>query len=208
MLRLMMCCFILLLPFTSYALSITYTGDECKENRPFTESSGSLRTSKFEVIENAGDGDYRLRLTGGLPLFGTLNLTYCIDNGDVSLGHEAVVENDLVVTRKFENDAAAYFNNGLLVITVSSLQVTDDSLIDGNGTVFSSVVEPHSFTLIMQYQPERNSFRLLRTIHKEGVITSIGNAGGQQFLNELIFPGFEATSQTENVFSPVEYFIE
>jgi hypothetical protein len=75
-----------LLPGGVFATSIVYNGFGCLNSVSVNDPTpdNTPVQSKFEVVDDTGDGVYRLNLTGGIPRFINDNHNVCIDNATVS----------------------------------------------------------------------------------------------------------------------------
>ena len=91
----MLAFFSLLLQNNVYAIAIVYNGFECLNatNANDITSTGIPVQSKFEVIEDVGEGIFRLSLTGGIPRIVNNNQNVCIDNA-TAIGFSGIPEVD------------------------------------------------------------------------------------------------------------------
>ncbi|WP_090579928.1 hypothetical protein [Nitrosomonas sp. Nm58] len=160
---------------SSYALSIVYKGQECKEDYPGTKVTGRIKESRFEVIEHIGDGVYKLNLTGGLPIIKMDgNLEFCIDSGASSLGYESNYDSNFFALRKQSNEAVGQFNGSNLVIQVNAIEIISVPRVDSEYFVASSSMHSHSILIIMRFFPEEQFFRVENIIHRQGYIFFLG----------------------------------
>ena len=102
--------FSLLLQNNVYAIAIVYNGFECLSatNANDTTSTAIPVQSKFEVIEDVGEGIFRLSLTGGIPRLVDNNQNVCIDNA-TAIGYSGIPDADGLPKRLESIDATAYF---------------------------------------------------------------------------------------------------
>ena len=144
--------FFILFSAVASATSIVYNGFECQNsfdpNDP-TPSQVPVQ-SRFEVVEDRGDGVFIVHLTGGLPRLANGNVTACIDS-ETAIAYAGIPERDGIPLRLDSIDATAYFNGKELIITVNSIH-TD---LSGRNLTFSnfttSQIRPYSNTLIFDY---------------------------------------------------------
>lgn len=153
--------FSFMLQSNAFGISIVYSGFECLNAVDTNDSTpkGIPVQSKFEVIQDAGDGIYRLSLTGGIPRFNNNNHDVCIDNA-TAIGYSGIPAVDGLPQPLEAINATAYFNGQTLIIVVSSLY-TD---LSGRRNPFSSfntsLVFAFTNTLIFEFDPRASSFSL------------------------------------------------
>lgn len=217
-----------------FGLSIVYRGQSCQHSMsdPLTNQTtlNNPIESRFEVIEDNGNGMFRLRLTGGLAVFVvrrncsaadpecTTQIHGCVDIGN-GIGDEVITENknqpvapdvSTVVTPKQSNEAIGYFNGQQLVISIHSLHALSNqkgAINSEDNTFSSSWVNPIANTLIFKYIPETSSFKLEQIIQKKGTVFSTGNTTPtDKYLAEIIT--MEEGIPLYNFDIPVEYKIE
>ena len=107
----------------AYAISIVYQGFECLSavnTEDPAPNNGTLVQSRFEVIEDSGDGIYRLNLTGGIPRFVSNDRTVCIDRA-TAIGYSGIPEVDGLPQPLDAVDATGYFDGDELIIVINSL---------------------------------------------------------------------------------------
>jgi hypothetical protein len=196
-----------------WALSIKYDGFECQNavNVSDPVPSGIPVQSRFEVIEDAGDGLFRLSLTGGLPRFINDNQNICIDSA-TAIGFSGVPAVDGLPQRLDAIDATGYFNGQDLIITVNSIN-TDLSARRIASTEFTtSNVRPISNTLIFEYNPQASLFKLKKIIHNSGYIHTSGATNSITPFFETVLPIFgDGETDQHKILTPlpnIEYILE
>ena len=205
--------FSFLLQSNVFGIVIVYNGFECltaiDANNP-TSKDNPIQ-SKFEVMENVGEGIFRLSLTGGIPRLVNNNQNVCIDNA-TALGFFGIPESDGLPRPLESIDATAYFNGQDLVIVISSI-FTDLSAGRGAFSSFStSNILTITNTLILEFNPQVSSFRLKKIIHNRGFThTESGSTNSIPFL-ETVLPSFNETAQDKpRILTPtsnIEYKLE
>jgi len=167
-------------------ISITYEGFECLNStnaNDITPNTNSLVQSKFEVIENSGEGIYRLTLTGGIPRIIDTSNSVCIDSV-TAIGYSGIPAVDGLPQRLASIDATGYFNGRELLIVVSSM-VTDLSARNVPFLPFStSQVFAITHTLIFGFDPQASVFNLTKMIRNQGLTHTSESTN-------LIFPFLE-----------------
>ena len=152
-----------------FGIAIVYNGFECLNatNANDITSTAIPIQSKFEVIEDVGEGIFRLSLTGGIPRFVNNNQNVCIDNA-TAIGFSGIPEADGIPRRLESIDATAFFNGQVLMIVVSSM-FTDLSARKIPLLLFStSQIFPYTNTLIFEFNPQASLFSLKKIIHNRG----------------------------------------
>jgi len=145
------------------AESIIYTGLEC-ENEP--TKPYLTATSKFEVIQDLGNGNYNLHLTGGILVFKD---EICI--GD--LGQIANESTNFNIKDAVFIDAVGSFDNNELTITYGIMRHT--GVIALNTTIFDAgITSPIIHTLTFDFIPDKQVFVLKKATEVFGSISSIG----------------------------------
>jgi len=188
--------FAVLLSGNVYSVSIIYDGFECQNatnpNDP-TPTQTPVQ-SRFEVIDDLGEGIFRLNLTGGLPRFTDSSLNVCIDS-DTAIGFTGIPARDGIPTQLDTIDATAYFNGLKLVITVNSIH-TD---LNSGRTTFSnfstSQILPYSNTLIFDFDAQSSTFKLEKLIHNRGFIHTSGSTASITPFLETVVPSFNDTAE-------------
>lgn len=145
------------------AESIIYTGLECElePTKPYLTA-----TSKFQVIQDLGNRNYNLQLTGGILVFKD---EICI--GD--LGQIANEYTNFDIQDAVFIDAVGSFNNNELTITYGIMRHT--GVIALNTTIFDAgITSPIIHTLTFDFIPDRQVFRLKKAVEIFGTISSIG----------------------------------
>lgn len=145
------------------AESIIYTGLEC-ENEP--TKPYLTATSKFEVIQDLGNGNYNLHLTGGILVFKD---EICI--GD--LGQIANESTNFNIQDAVFINATGSLNNDELTITYGIMRQT--GIISLDTTIFDpGITFPIMHTLTFDFIPDRQVFRLKKAIEVFGSISFVG----------------------------------
>lgn len=196
-----------------FAIAIAYNGFECLnaiDANDITPTDIPVQ-SRFEVIEDAGDGIFRLSLTGGIPRFANNSQNVCVDSA-TAIGFSGIPEFDGLPRRLGSIEATAYFNGRDLVIVISSM-FTDLSAGRGAFSSFrTSNILSITNTLILEFNPQLSSFRLKKIIHNRGFThTESGSTNSIPFL-ETILPLFNETAQAgPRILTPtsnIEYALE
>lgn len=191
----------LLLSCNIFAQSFVYDGFECEGSQ---SPSTILKQSRFEVIEDLGDGAYRLKFTGGLPLF-SHNSGPCVGAGS-AFGVETSEVSVGKLVEKNDGQALAYFTGTHLIISFSSFASFNEGSVLGGTLVISSYISPQNFTWIFEFIPQSMSFKLIRNMDISGMVSSTGSV--------LPFPGevhdFVSlfTSHTATPGKGIEYRLE
>lgn len=196
-----------LLPGGVFATSIVYNGFGCLNsvsvNDPTPDSTPVQ--SKFEVIDDAGDGVYRLNLTGGIPRFVNDNHNVCIDSATV-LGYSGIPDLDGLPRPLESIDATAYFNGQDLMIVISSLYTDLSAQRNPLSSFTTSRISAFTHTLILEFNPQSSSFGLKKVIRNRGLTYTIGSTNlitTFPFL-ETVLPSFNETAQDKpRILTPV-----
>lgn len=203
----------LVLSNSVFAVAIIYDGQDCSNatNDDDVTASGLLIQSKFEVIEDVGQGLYRLRLTGGIPRFIDSSGAVCIDHV-TALGYFGSGSPDFTLPPQALKslDAIGYFNGRELMIIVNSI-VTDFSASRGAFNSFStSHVQTISNTLIFDYNPQQSLFALKKLI-KNKSLTQTSGSTNSTFFRETVSPSSsEILLDKPRILtpvSPIQYFL-
>jgi hypothetical protein len=200
------------------AISIVYTGFECLSviDENDTTPKDTVVQSKFEVIEDVGEGIYRLSLTGGIPRFVNkdainINDSVCIDSA-TAIGYSGIPEVDVLPKPLESINATAYFSGQDLVIVISSIY-TDLSARRNPSTSFStSLIFPFTNTLIFKFNPQASSFNLMKIIHNRGFTQTNGATNSTIPFQETVLPSFnEVVQDKPKILTPtsnIEYILE
>ncbi len=186
----------LVLSNNNYAVEIVYDGQDCfntVDDNDIT-ATGLLIQSKFEVIEDVGQGIYRLLLTGGIPRFINNSGAVCIDHV-TALGYFGSGSPDLTLPpQALETvDATGYFNGHELIILVNSI-VTDFSAGRGAFSTFNtSRVQTVSNTLIFDYNPQQSLFALKKLVKNKSLTQTSGTANSTFPFRETVSPSSNDT---------------
>ncbi len=180
-----------------HGIAIVYDGFEClnpTNANDITPNSSNLVQSKFEVIENVGEGMYRLNLTGGIPRFVSTSNNVCIDSA-TAIGYSGIPEVDGIPKRLTSIDATAYYNGRNLVIVISSM-VTDLSARNVPFLPFSSSrISTITNTLIFEFNPQASLFNLEKIIRNQGFTHTSESTNTIFPFLETILPSFNETAQ-------------
>jgi hypothetical protein len=197
----------------AFGIAIVYNGFECLNaiNASDITSSGVPIQSRFEVIENAGDGMFRLSLTGGIPRLANNNSNVCIDSA-TAIGFIGIPEVDGLPRRLESIDATAYFNGQDLVIVINSL-FTDLSARRESLSLFStSNILTITNTLILEFNSQASLFNLKKIIHNRGFVHTRGFTNSIIPFRETILPSFNDVPQDKSrILTPIsniEYRLE
>lgn len=175
------------------AESIIYDGLEC-ENEP--TKPHLTATSKFEVMQDLGNGNYNLHLTGGILVF----------KDEICLGDLGQIANE---STNFNIKDAVFINatgsldNNELIITYGIIRQIGS--VASNTEMFDTgTTSPVVHTLIFDFIPDRQVFRLKKATEVSGSISFIGfpelgvSTQGIDYL----------TIRTITPQQPIEYMIE
>lgn len=177
----------------SHSLSIVYNGLKC-ELEPTQPSIPAQ--SRFDIFEDLGGGNYSLLLTNGILIFKD---QICIG----SLGNIADETTEFQINEAFFLDAIAHFSNNILIISYDVMTQIGDIEIDN--TLFSNgITKPTSYTLILDYMPTKQSFKLKSAIKIDGTIMIIGFPELGATTQTIKFNNVEAIEPEENI----EFFIK
>ncbi|MDP1557774.1 MAG: hypothetical protein Q8K59_05125 [Nitrosomonas sp.] len=196
-----------------FAVSIVYNGFKCQNTVNSNDATpAAIQTqSRFEVIEDVGDGVFRLKLTGGLPRFTDNSPTVCIDS-DTALGFSGIGEVDVMPRQLNAIDATAYYNGQDLMITVNSI---NSDLSSGRSTFSrftTSLVFPISNTLILKQDSQSSSFKLKKIIHNRGFVHTSGATNSTIPFFETVLPSFGDSGQDKPIIltpgSAIQYVFE
>jgi hypothetical protein len=196
------------------ATFIAYDGLEClnaTNANDVTPNTNNLIQSKFEVIENSGEGVYRLTLTGGIPRFINASNNVCIDSV-TAIGYSGIPAVDGLPRRLGSIDATGYFDGRDLLIVVSSM-VTDLSARNVPFLPFStSQIFAITHTLIFQFDPEGSVFNLIKIIRNQGLTHTSESTNLIFPFLETILPSFnEAALDKPKILTPtapIQYRLE
>ncbi|WP_394809341.1 hypothetical protein [Nitrosomonas sp.] len=188
--------FSFLLQSNVFGISIVYNGFECLNavdtNDPTPK--GTPVQSKFEVIEDAGDGVYRLSLTGGIPRFINNNHDVCIDNA-TAIGYSGIPTVDFLPQPLESINATAYFNGQELVIVVSSLYTDLSARRNPFSSFNTSLIFAFTNTLIFEFNPQASSFSLKKVIRNRGFTNTSGSTNSTTPFFETVLPSFNEEVQ-------------
>lgn len=193
-----------------FATSIVYNGFEClnivNANDPTPDSTPVQ--SKFEVIDDAGDGVYRLNLTGGIPRFVNDNYNVCIDSVTV-LGYSGI---DGFLQPLGSIDATAYFDGQDLMIVISSLYTDLSAQRNPFSSFTTSRISAFTNTLILKFNPQSSSFSLKKVIRNRGLTYTSGSTNSITPFLETVLPAFNETAQDKpKILTPasnIEFVLE
>lgn len=175
-----------------WGVSIVYDGSQCLNTADSDDPTpqGTPVQSKFEVIEDAGDGLYRLRVTGGIPRFVNNNNTVCIDS-ETSLGYSGLGVND--IPRPLDAaDATAYFNGHDLIIVINAVYTDLSARREPLSSFSTSRIFAYSHTLILEFNSSVSQFVLKKYIRNRGYTQTSGST------NNLTIPFFETVLPSFN----------
>ena len=183
--------FSFLLQSNVFGISIVYNGFECLNavdtNDPTPK--GTPVQSKFEVIQDAGDGIYRLSLTGGIPRFINNNRDVCIDNA-TAIGYSGIPAVDGLPQPIESINATAYFNGQELMIVVSSLYTDLSARRNPFSSFNTSLIFAFTNTLIFEFNPRASSFSLKKVIRNRGFTNTSGSTNSITPFLETVLPSF------------------
>lgn len=189
----------------AWGISIVYDGFQClnSANPDDPTPQGTPVQSKFEVIENAGDGLYRLRVTGGIPRFINNNNSVCIDNG-TALGYSGIGEVDILPSPLDSANATAYFNGHDLIIIVNAV-VTDLTQRRLPLSIFyTSRIFAYSYTLILEFNAHTSQFSLKKMIRNRSYTQTNGSTNSITPFFETVLPSFNSNSPDQpNILTPI-----
>ncbi len=198
-----------------FGIAIIYNGFGCLNAISANDltPTGIPVQSRFEVIEDAGDGVFRLSLTGGIPRLVNNNQNVCIDNA-TAIGFSGIPEFDGLPRRLESIDATAYFDGQDLAIVISSLFTDLSAGRDSFSSFSTSNILAITNTLILEFNPQLSSFRLKKIIHNRGFIhTRSGSTNSIPFF-ETVLPSSNEILQSQDrprILTPtsnIEYRLE
>ena len=197
-----------------YAISIVYQGFECL-NAVNTEdpapNNGTPVQSRFEVIEDSGDGIYRLKLTGGIPRFVSNDRTICIDKA-TAIGYSGIPEIDFLPQPLDSIDATGYFDGEELIIVTSSLYTDLSARRNPFSSFTTSFIFPFTNTLIFNFNSTASTFRLKKVVRNRGFVHTSGSTNSITPFFETVLPSFNKEAQDKPVIltplSTIEYKLE
>lgn len=145
------------------AESIIYTGLECElePTKPYLTA-----TSKFQVIQDLGNRNYNLQLTGGILVFKD---EICI--GD--LGQIANEYTNFDIQDAVFIDAVGSLNNNELIITYGIIRQIG-SVVLNTERFDTGITAPVIHTLFFDFIPDRQVFILKKAVEIFGSISFIG----------------------------------
>jgi len=186
-------------------ISIVYNGFECLNavdtNDP--TPTGTPVQSKFEVIQDAGDGIYRLSLTGGIPRFINNNPDVCIDSA-TAIGYSGIPLVDGLPQLLESINATAYFNGQELVIVVNSLYTDLSARRNSFSSFNTSFIFAFTNTLIFEFNPQASSFSLKKVIRNRGFTNTSGSTNSITPFLETVLPSFNDEVQDEpKILTPI-----
>jgi hypothetical protein len=197
--------FSFLLQSNVFGISIVYNGFECLNavdtNDPTPK--GTLVQSKFEVIQDAGDGIYRLSLTGGIPRFINNNHNVCIDSA-TAIGYSGIPAVDGLPQPLESTNATAYFNGQELIIVVSSMYTDLSARRNPFSSFNTSLIFAFTNTLIFEFNPRASSFSLKKVIRNRGFTNTSGSTNSITPFLETVLPSFNDEVQDKpKILTPI-----
>lgn len=205
--------FSFLLQSHALGLSIVYDGFSCLSAVDSNDPTPTITPiqSKFEVIEDAGEGIYRLSLTGGIPRFVNNNQNVCIDS-TTAIGYSGIPAIDGLPRQLEFIDATAYFNGKELMIVISSMY-TDLSARSNPFLPFTtSSVFALTNTLIMEFNPNLSSFSLKKVLRNRGFTQTNESTNLIAPFQETVLPSFNETVRDRpKILTPVsniDFFLQ
>jgi len=198
----------------AYAISIVYQGFECLSavnTEDPAPNNGTLVQSRFEVIEDSGDGIYRLNLTGGIPRFVSNDRTVCIDRA-TAIGYSGIPEVDGLPQPLDAVDATGYFDGDELIIVINSLYTDLSARRNPFSSFTTSFIFPFTNTLIFKFNSTTSSFRLKKVVRNRGFVHTSGSTNSITPFFETVLPSFNKEAQDKPVIltplSTIEYKLE
>ena len=196
----------------AYAISIVYQGFEClsavNTEDPAPNNGTAPVQSRFEVIEDSGDGIYRLNLTGGIPRFVSNEHTVCIDKA-TAIGYSGI---DGLPQPLDAVDATGYFDGEELIIVISSLYTDLSARRNPFSSFTTSFIFPFTNTLIFKFNSTTSSFRLKKVVRNRGFVHTSGSTNSITPFFETVLPSFNKEAQDKPViltpFTTIEYKLE
>ena len=198
----------------AYAISIVYQGFECLSavnTEDPAPNNGTPVQSRFEVIEDSGDGIYRLNLTGGIPRFVSNDRTVCIDRA-TAIGYSGIPEVDGLPQPLDAVDATGYFDGDELIIVINSLYTDLSARRNPFSSFTTSFIFPFTNTLIFKFNSTTSSFRLKKVVRNRGFVHTSGSTNSITPFFETVLPSFNKEAQDKPViltpFTTIEYKLE
>ena len=196
-----------------FGIAIVYNGFGCLNAISANDltPTGIPVQSRFEVIEDVGDGVFRLSLTGGIPRLVNNNQNVCIDN-TTAIGFTGIPDVDGLPRQLESIDATAYFSGQDLVIVISSLFTDLSARREPLSSFSTSNILTITNTLIFEFNPQASLFNLKKIIHNRGFTHTTGFTNSIIPFRETILPSFNETAQDKpRILTPtsnIEYRLE
>jgi len=196
-----------------FGIAIVYNGFECLNAIDANDLSPKETPvqSKFEVIEDVGDGVFRLSLTGGIPRIVNDNHNVCIDSA-TAIGYSGIPELDGLPKPLESINATAYFDGQDLMIVISSIYTDLSARRNPFSSFSTSLILTFTNTLILEFNPQASLFILKKVIRNRGFTHTSGSTNSIIPFLETVLPSFnEEVQDKPKILTPVsniEYMLE
>ena len=196
-----------------FGIAIVYNGFECLNAIDANDLSPKETPvqSKFEVIEDVGDGVFRLSLTGGIPRIVNDNHNVCIDSA-TAIGYSGIPELDGLPKPLESINATAYFDGQDLMIVISSIYTDLSARRNPFSSFSTSLILTFTNTLILEFNPQASLFSLKKVIRNRGFTHTSGSTNSIIPFLETVLPSFnEEVQDKPKILTPVsniEYMLE
>lgn len=171
------------------ALSIVYDGYICDDS---SSTSNVLVQSRFTVVRDLGNGNYQLSIDGA---FLDYEEKLCLKPLNTFLTEIEILQSHIVPIQ-----ALAYFNGDVLVVSYGTIARNPDSALD-NPSLFDDVNFPRAFTLVFDYEPSRQVFKLRSASFLANVFTNSASPDGDKSFSAFWINPINLTDE-------IEYFLE
>ena len=160
---------VILLCFISsnvFALSIVYEGVVCESDSSIPAVSAQ---SRFTVERDLGEGNYALSIS---EAFLDYENTLCLRPFSSFLTDTEILQSLITPIEAF-----AYFNDDVLVVSYGTIARNPESVADDQ-LLFDDIRFPAAFTLVFDYEPSRQAFKLRSASFLGNVITKTVDSNG------------------------------
>ena len=151
------------------ALSIIYDGFKCTDD---STSLGEPAQSIFTIEEDLGNGNYKLSLERGYLVF---NDKICLALMNASIDPENIHGLSKI-------KAVAHLNGNVLVISYG-INMRNKDIVVGDPILFEDVSFPWSYTLIFDYLPAMQAFKLKSATRLANSFTALNFGSYEQFFS-------------------------
>ncbi|SFL28481.1 hypothetical protein SAMN05216302_105316 [Nitrosomonas aestuarii] len=150
------------------ALSIVYDGHRCDDDSSIANASAQ---SRFTVVRDLGNGNYELSLDGA---FLDYEEKLCLKPLNTFLTEVEKLQSQVAPIQAF-----AFFNGDVLVVSYGTLARNPGTALD-NPPLFEDISFPRAFTLVFDYEPSRQVFKLRSASFLTNVFTNLASPDGNK----------------------------